>query len=48
MQAEWPSDRFEQASRGLITVPYFLDHLLKLHFPPAILFNGQQTSIMKT
>ena len=39
---EWPSIRFEQASRGMITVSCFLDRLSKPQFPPAILLNEQQ------
>ena len=45
---EWPSIRFEQASRGMIIVSCFLDRLSKPQFPPAILLNEQHTSIMKT
>jgi hypothetical protein len=44
---EWLSIRFEQASRGIITVSCFLDRLLKPQFPPTIVLNEQQTSILK-
>ena len=45
---EWPSIRFEQASRGMITVSCLLDRLSKPQFPPTIPLNEQQVSIMKT
>ena len=45
---KWLSIRFEQARRGMITVSCFLDRLSKPQFPPTVLLNEQQTSIMKT
>jgi len=44
---EWVSIRFEQVSRGMITVSCFLDRLSKPQVPPTILLNEQQTSIMR-
>ena len=44
---EWLSIRFEQASRGMITVSCFLDRLSKPQFPPTILLNEHLTSIIK-
>ena len=34
---KWLSIRFEQASRGMITVSCFLDRLSKPQFPPTVL-----------
>ena len=41
------SIRFEQASRGIVTVSCFLDRLSKPQFSPTIVLNEQQTSILK-